>query len=264
MSKKIPWWRKPYDNEDDYEDNEGSHDELEKRQNKDKAGEVRNLRGRPAPLGRRRENDSAFQSEFFRSSFDDEFDRFFSRSPFMDFEQDMENMHERMDRIMKQAMEGNLEKRGKGGPFVYGFSMRTGPDGVPHVQEFGNMSPEMMRRFRTSDNTSLPGPGEVRTETSDHALPSRQPLTDIMEHDDHITITLELPGVEKKDINLEIEDDALVVNVDTDARKYFKKLPLPAEVEPKSIDASFNNGVLDVNVKRLEPKPKKGEKIEVK
>ena len=57
----------------------------------------------------------------------------------MDFERDIEDMHERMDKIFKQAVDGKLEKPGKGGPFVYGFSMRTGPDGVPHVQEFGNI-----------------------------------------------------------------------------------------------------------------------------
>lgn len=264
MSKRTPWWRKP-NHEEDNEDNDNTSckDDFDIRDESN--------RTRDRDYRQRRKDWNNRPSGLFRSSFDEDFDRLFQRSPFfdradpfMDFEREIGGMHERMDKIFKQALDGKIEKQGKGGPFVYGFSMRTGPDGIPHVQEFGNMSPEMMHRFREGNNLSLPGPGEIQTETGTIALPRREPLTDIIEHNDHFTITLELPGIDKKDIDLEIKDDILEVNVDTPLRKYFKKLPLPSEVEPKSIDASFNNGVLDVNVKRLIAEPKKGKRIKIK
>ena len=125
------------------------------------------------------------------------------------------------------------------------------------------MSPEMMRRFRESNKMSLPGPGEMNSEINEDVVIGREPLTDLIEHDDHFTVTMELPGVEKKDINLETTDDELEVSVDTPLRKYYKKLHLPCEIDSGTISASFNNGVLDVNIKQLKPKSKKGKKIKI-
>jgi HSP20 family protein len=269
MSKKIPWWRKP-NHENDQDDNKDNNDKSYK-DDGDNREESNRSNPRDKEYGHQRRDWNNRPSELFGTSFDEDLDRFFSRSPFghrddlfMDFEREIGEMHERMDKIFKKAVDGNIEKPSKGGPFVYGFSMRTGPDGIPHVQEFGNMSPDMMRRFREANNLKLPGPGEVKSETAKSALPTREPLTDIIEHDDHFTITLELPGVDKKEIQLEIKDDILEVNVDTPLRQYFKKLPLPSEVDPGSIEASFNNGVLDVNVNRLKEKEKKGKRIKIK
>lgn len=265
MSNRLPWWRKPHDKDEDNEDDEkvNEKEKMEKRE--------RYRRAKDKLYGDAREDWLTRQDRRFSSPFDDEFDTIFRGSPFTDsddifkgVERDIEEMHERMDRIFGHAMEGRLEKPSIGGPFVYGFSMRTGSDGIPHVQEFGNVSPDMMRKFRASQNLTLPGPGDIKSEMSDSLPSSREPLTDIIEHDDHYTITLELPGIEKKDINLEIEDNMLMVDVNTDIRKYFKRLPLPSEVEPKSIAASFNNGVLDVNINRSKSNPKKGKKIKIK
>ena len=62
------------------------------------------------------------------------------------------------------------------GPFVYGYSMKIGPDGKPAIREFGNIK------------KSLKGP-EVREE--------REPLVDVVETDSEIRVVVELPGVEK-------------------------------------------------------------------
>jgi HSP20 family protein len=275
MAKKTPWWRKskPHDEDDDkYGDIESERPTAEPgkrdpKKNKD--------------YEQRRDDRELDRPRFFRSPFDSEFDRIFSESPFSfkndlfsDMEQEFGEMHNRMDKIFKQAVEGKLEKPGNGGPFVYGFSMRTGPDGVPHIQEFGNMKPEMMRRFRAMEGLPFKGTGELSDAGSSGELAaatnaqndgplSREPLTDIMEKDKNVCITMELPGIEKKDIDLNIEDGELVVSVDSPIRKYYKKLPLPSEVDPKSISASYKNGVLDISVKRLKPKTKKGKKIKI-
>jgi HSP20 family protein len=265
MTKRTPWWRKPFDKDDEYDEKE---DEKEK-----------SKRDRRRPYGRRHEDWLPRRDRFFESPFEDEFDQFLSRSPFKyrdeffgDIEREFEGMHMRMDKIFKQSMDGKLEKPGPGGPYVYGFSMRTGPDGVPHFQEFGNVGPEMMRRLRAPEALPLTGSGEACAPCNTGEIPSkmdasetlrREPLTDIMEQDRKICITMELPGIEKKDIDLNMEDGELIVKVDAPERQYYKKLPLPAEVNPKTISANYKNGVLDVTINRLKPELKKSKRIKI-
>lgn len=273
MVKRTPWWRQPHDDEYDDEEIEEEDEDIIKEKKK------RSRKDKGRTHDRRDEDWYPARPRFFDSPFDHDFDRFFGRSPFgfrddffMDFERDFAEMHKRMDNVFKRAMDGKLEKPGKGGPFVYGFSMRQGPDGVPHIQEFGNVSPEMMRRFRPdgalpSEGVCAPGEpcttGEIPKSLNTTGELTREPLTDIIEHDKYISITMELPGVEKKEIDLKSHDHELEVSVDNPVRNYYKKLSLPAEVEPESITANFNNGVLEVQLKRVEPKKKTGKKIEI-
>jgi len=127
------------------------------------------------------------------------------------------------------------------GPYVYGFSISIGPDGKPVVREFGNVRPT---RF---------GPRFVE---------EREPLVDVAEEDDEVVVVAELPGVEKEDIELNATERELVISVDTEKRKYYKRLELPAEVDPKSAKASYRNGILEVRLKKIRPE-RKGERIKI-
>jgi HSP20 family protein len=49
--------------------------------------------------------------------------------------------------------------------------------------------------------------------------------------------------------------------VDTERRKYYKEVDLPAEVDPKVGKASFKNGVLEVTLTKIKKKRPTGEKI---
>ncbi len=127
------------------------------------------------------------------------------------------------------------------GPYVYGFSISIGPDGKPVVREFGNVRPT---RF---------GPRFVE---------EREPLVDVAEEDDEVVVVAELPGVEKEDIELNATERELVISVDTEKRKYYKRLELPAEVDPKSAKASYRNGILEVRLKKARPE-RRGERIKI-
>ena len=81
-----------------------------------------------------------------------------------------------------------------------------------------------------------------------------EPLTDIIEADNDVSITVELPGVEKDDIDLNVTDNALEIKVDTPQRKYQKTLDLPCDVKPKTTKATYKNGILDVVINRKEKK----------
>jgi HSP20 family protein len=108
---------------------------------------------------------------------------------------------------------------------VYGYTMYRGPDGVPHVHEFG-----------TGANASVPADGV------------REPLTDVTVDGNVVRITVELPGVVKEDIRLDGTETSVTVSADTETRKFRKTVPLPTKVDPDSAKAEYNNGILEITM----------------
>jgi HSP20 family protein len=129
------------------------------------------------------------------------------------------------------------------GPFVYGYSMKIGPDGKPEIQEFGNIK------------KGLKGPPEVKEE--------REPLVDVVETNGEIRVVVELPGVEKKDIKLHGTEDSLEISVDTPQYKYGKEVKLPVKVRVKEAKSTYKNGVLEVIIPKEETSKPKGEPINI-
>ena len=177
---------------------------------------------------RRRKNPFDFiDDEDFERIFD-EIQRMFESTDFKDMIEDM----------FRSGFDPN--KR-----FIHGFSMNIGPDGKPKFQEFGN------RPTKTPTGESM---------LSDE----REPLTDIIEGDEDVAITVEIPGVDKEDIDLNVTEDILEITVDNPKRKYHKRLDLPCDVLPKTTKATYKNGVLDVVIKRKEKKkPGSGYKVNI-
>ena len=90
----------------------------------------------------------------------------------------------------------------------------------------------------------------------------REPLVDVVENDETITVTAELPGVAKDDIELEATENMLTINVDDEDRQYYKEVELPTEVDTDSARATYQNGILDVELHKVERK-QKGTKIQL-
>jgi len=144
-------------------------------------------------------------------------------------------VEEMMDEMMRQAFSSfrspfeATKKSRQFSPHVYGFSITIGPDGRPKIREFGNVQ------------KSRYGP-RIREQ--------REPLVDVLDEGEEVVVVAELPGVEKEDINLHVAEDRLTISVDTPQRKCQKKLPLPEEVDSKSVKVSYKNGVLEVRFKK--------------
>lgn len=156
---------------------------------------------------------------------------------------DFERMFDEMQRSIANALNniGNIEP---GKPYVHGFTFKIGPDGKPHVAEFGNR----------------PGvPSKGKPVFSDE----REPITDVIEEARTVAVTLEVPGVQKKDIDLRVTETELEVSVDNEARKYHKRIALPARVKPNTTKATYNNGVLDVTIEKAQADSRKGFKVSV-
>lgn len=78
-----------------------------------------------------------------------------------------------------------------------------------------------------------------------------EPLIDILEDGEIITVVAALPCFRKEDVNLHIKDNRLIISASTMDKRYYKSLKLPAEVESKPIYSSFKNGVLELRFKKL-------------
>ena len=180
----------------------------------------------------------------------------FSRSWGFD---DVDKMFEDIEKVMEKELEDFTSRVPKDyvrerklpdgstsrewGPFVYGYSVKIGPDGKPEIREFGNVKP------------SLRGP-QVKEE--------REPLVDIVETDGEIQVVAELPGVDKKDIKLTATEDELTISVENPERKYFKQVALPVKVRVREARTQYKNGVLEVAFpKAVQDKRDKGEPLKV-
>jgi len=97
-------------------------------------------------------------------------------------------------------------------------------------------------------------------------LRSVLPLADVEETDTHYVVEIELPGVKREDISLEVTGDHLVVGGQRRERqrngllrqqtrttgKFHYEVTLPSDVETESVSASLDNGVLTVLVPKTE------------
>ena len=104
------------------------------------------------------------------------------------------------------------------------------------------------------------------------------PAIDVSENESRLTVTAELPGLDRKDIEVAVKDGVLTIRGEKrmeeeskDAKfhrverrygAFYRALSLPDSVDSEKVDATFRNGVLQVSLpKRPERKPKS---IEVK
>jgi HSP20 family protein len=160
------------------------------------------------------------------------------------FPNDFSNFFKNIQKIIEDMLSNGdfsdlekfFEEQSDKFPFVWGFSFNRGPDGRPRFDQFGDMIKKMgfERPFSADDDSER----------------IREPLADVIEEETIIRVLIELPGVEKKDIDLASTELLLKVRARTDNRNYKKEIQLPASVIPESASAKFNNGVLEVTLKK--------------
>ena len=181
---------------------------------------------------------------FFRRFFEelDEFMREFER----EVEEEFRILSERVPRELvreKTTKDGIIREIG---PIVYGYSITIGPDGRPIIREFGNIRPGGLPTGR---------PFELKAE--------REPLVDVIDEEKQVRVVAEIPGVNKEDIDLSVDERSLTIKVDTEKRKYYKEVELPAPVDPQTAKANYNNGVLEVTIGKKPEAIMKGRRIKV-
>jgi len=81
---------------------------------------------------------------------------------------------------------------------------------------------------------------------------AREPLTDVFQDESNVKLYVELPGVEKTDVKLNVSQGKAEIK----AKNFFKAVDLPTiDIEVDKATANYKNGVLEVTI----PKKKKTE-----
>lgn len=133
-------------------------------------------------------------------------------------------------------------------------------------------------------NTDLFGTrfSDIIDEFFNDAVATRQntfaPSIDISETENQFVIDVELPGIAKKDIGLNLENSQLTISgerkfekeeegkkyhrVETHYGSFTRSLQLPDNVDDNSIKATYKDGILNVTITKSEEKLKK--QIEIK
>ena len=124
------------------------------------------------------------------------------------------------------------------GPIVYGYSMTIGPDGKPYVREFGNI-----KSVRNNNVKKIGG----KLDQSSQISSEREPLVDVNTTDKEIKVVVEMPGIKKGDIKINVYDSEVEVTTSKDAqRKYYKNIELSEQAEIETARSSYNNGILEI------------------
>jgi len=136
------------------------------------------------------------------------------------------------------------------------------------LREFSTMQDRMNRMNRLLRESYSPeGPEEALTTTG------FAPPVDIYEDEHNITLKLEVPGIDEKDIDVRVEGNMLTVHGERKIEKeekeenfrrverqygnFTRSFTLPTSVDPEQVSANYDRGVLKINLaKKAEAKPK--------
>ena len=132
-------------------------------------------------------------------------------------------------------------------------------------RELNTLQDRMNRLFRDS----------VSPETQDQTLATSAfaPPVDVYEDEHNITLKIEVPGIDEKDIDVRIENNTLTVHgerkfekeekeenfrrVERQYGSFTRSFTLPSTVDPEKVSAAYDKGILKISLaKKAEAKPK--------
>ena len=94
---------------------------------------------------------------------------------------------------------------------------------------------------------------EGRPRFSGIQVPSMREEKDIGDWEDNkhnITLTIDMPGVQKKDIDLNVSKFKVSVKAETEGRDYTFEKRFETMLNPDEVTANLNNGVLDIKIQK--------------
>ncbi|WP_119458707.1 Hsp20/alpha crystallin family protein [Rhodospirillaceae bacterium SYSU D60014] len=106
------------------------------------------------------------------------------------------------------------------------------------------------------------------------------PHADVAETEDKVEVSVELPGLEEKDVDVAVTDDVLTIKGEKRAEReenkkgyylsersygsFYRSIPLPPGVDTDKANAEFKKGVLTVTLPKTPEAQARVKKIEVK
>jgi HSP20 family protein len=162
--------------------------------------------------------------------------------------EEMDKEFAELSRLFSGIQESGSSTGGKL-PYYYGYQVSVGPDGKPHVREFGNVRPSSRGLV-----------GQVEQTPS-----VREPLVDAIldEKQNTLVITAEMPGITKEDIKIHLGEGLVTIQAEKGEKKYHKTIPVEHELDENSAKAAYTNGIVELKIKLKAPAKKKGRDVKV-
>ena len=107
---------------------------------------------------------------------------------------------------------------------------------------------------------------------------TKMPSVDIEDRGKDFRLTVDLPGFNKENVEIEVSDDSVVIHAkkaveeeekkrnyvrrERAAQTFYRKVPLPEMVRSDNAKANLNNGILEITLPKKEPKETKKLAIE--
>jgi HSP20 family molecular chaperone IbpA len=137
---------------------------------------------------------------------------------------------------------------------------RKNPNDIFGIGEIMDAWMEMMESAEMLNNEIA----KNQPKTAQFGKPKHEGTMSYEDRDKDIVFTIDMPGVSKKDIDINIEEHSITVKAENGGkRKYNYSRKFKPAVDTKSAKATFTNGVLDITVSKLESKPS-GRKVAIK
>lgn len=109
----------------------------------------------------------------------------------------------------------------------------------------------------------------------------RMPLMDVADHGDHYTMNVEIPGIPKDNIDIQVTPTGVEISAEHDqasqdkdknwlrrersSMKFYRSLELPEELNTENVNAEFKDGILTLTLHKMEPTPEhKPTKVKIK
>ncbi|NPV69199.1 MAG: Hsp20/alpha crystallin family protein [Firmicutes bacterium] len=106
-----------------------------------------------------------------------------------------------------------------------------------------------------------------------------QPSVDLFESGDSIVVRADLPGIDPKDVDVRVTDNAVSIRGDIQREQrtdeegfyyserqygtFFRSIPLPRQVRPEQSRATYRNGILEITMPKESDGRGKGHRLEI-
>ncbi|MGI0488161.1 Hsp20/alpha crystallin family protein [Pantanalinema rosaneae CENA516] len=143
---------------------------------------------------------------------------------------------------------------------------------LPHWEPFRGIERLQQEMNRLFDRLLPTGNGEIRSLTF-------IPAAEMEETDDAIHLRLEVPGMEAKDLDVQVTEASIVIKGERQSEsktaakgvvrsefhygKFERRIPLPAAIQPDKVQAECKNGMLMLMLPKVESEQRTVVKVNV-
>lgn len=126
------------------------------------------------------------------------------------------------------------------GPYYYGYTLTIGPNGKPIIKEYGNVKPGLLLTSNT-----------------------KEPLIDKITNTNAIKLVTEMPGLDKKDIKITMEENKIQIKGEKGEKRYCVDTTIEENIDKNSGTAKYTNGILEIKFNLINKPPTKNKNIEI-